>query len=157
MHLKDVIKSKSGFTQRQAELAIALQNHMTLKQFAHESGLSLETVRSILKRIYRNTGVNSRHGLILWLRSANASEDRVNQPTDQLKYLHGFTPREADIVKRLLQGMSTADIADELGIKRSTIRFHLKSIYAKTWTHSQVELVERLLDAALLIDNPDQF
>ena len=61
-----------------------------------------------------------------------------------LTALRGLTQSEAQVVACLVEGMTTQAIAEELGIKISTIRTHLRRVYAKTLTHNQSELVSSL-------------
>lgn len=56
----------------------------------------------------------------------------------------GLTPVEARVAGMLQGGKTSRLIADELEVQPNTIRAHLKSIFAKTGTHSQVELLSFL-------------
>lgn len=51
---------------------------------------------------------------------------------------------EFRICAMIRSGMLTAEVAEKLDIKESTIRSHLRAIYAKTETSGQVDLVHRL-------------
>jgi DNA-binding NarL/FixJ family response regulator len=42
-----------------------------------------------------------------------------------------LTPREAEIARIAIQGISTRDIASRLGLKQGTVKIHLHSIYDK--------------------------
>lgn len=53
----------------------------------------------------------------------------------------GLTVAEARLASRLQQGESLTEIADALGLSRETLRRHLKSVFAKTNTNRQAELV----------------
>jgi DNA-binding CsgD family transcriptional regulator len=67
-------------------------------------------------------------------------EARMPQ-TAFLKNRFGLTPAEARIVLRLVSGDSLRSAAKALGIKYETVRTHLKSIFQKTGTRRQAELV----------------
>jgi len=56
----------------------------------------------------------------------------------------GLTPAEARLGSALATGTSLSEAADELGISRETARNQLKSVFAKTDTHRQSELVALL-------------
>jgi DNA-binding CsgD family transcriptional regulator len=53
----------------------------------------------------------------------------------------GITTAEARFVSLFASGMSVADVAERLGITRETARKHLKSVFSKTDTHRQSELI----------------
>ncbi len=57
-----------------------------------------------------------------------------------LEELYGLTPMEIRTTARLLAGLGIDAIAAEFGVSRETVRFHLKGIFAKTETGSQVQL-----------------
>jgi DNA-binding CsgD family transcriptional regulator len=52
-----------------------------------------------------------------------------------------LTPSEARIALRLAEGKALEEAAQEMGIAQETTRSHLKSIFRKTGTHRQGELV----------------
>lgn len=56
---------------------------------------------------------------------------------------HGLSNRENEIVERLARGADTRTIAADLFLSALTVQDHLKSVFAKTGTHSRRELVAR--------------
>jgi DNA-binding CsgD family transcriptional regulator len=64
-----------------------------------------------------------------------------------LKNRFGLTPAEARLVLRLMMGDSLHSAAKALGIKYETVRTHLKSIFQKTGTRRQAELVIMIIRA----------
>jgi DNA-binding CsgD family transcriptional regulator len=58
---------------------------------------------------------------------------------------HGLTERERNICQLVLEGRSTAQIADELHLSPFTVQDYLKSIFDKTGFRSRRDLVGRLL------------
>lgn len=52
-----------------------------------------------------------------------------------------LTPRERDVVARLVAGASTRDISKAMGLTVSTVNTYMKRIFAKLGVHSRVELV----------------
>lgn len=54
---------------------------------------------------------------------------------------YGLTAAEVEVTGLLAQGDSLSAIAASTGRTRETVRTHLKSIFMKTGTHRQVELV----------------
>jgi DNA-binding CsgD family transcriptional regulator len=67
---------------------------------------------------------------------------------ESLRRRYGLTKAEADVALRVLDGTGLAPIAEELSISLSTVRTHLRHVFAKTDTHRQAELVRLLLDRA---------
>lgn len=55
-----------------------------------------------------------------------------------------LTPRERDVVGRLVAGASTREIASATGLTVSTINTYMKRIFAKLGVHSRVELLARV-------------
>jgi DNA-binding CsgD family transcriptional regulator len=82
---------------------------------------------------------------IVLLVSPGGRRDR--ESAESLRASHGLTATEARVARRLGDGRTTRQIADEFGVQINSIRMHLKAIYAKTGTHSQVELLNFLQDA----------
>lgn len=56
----------------------------------------------------------------------------------------GFTDAEAQVASQLLKGMSLSDIAESTSRSRETVKSHLKSLFKKTGTRRQAELVSLL-------------
>ena len=69
-------------------------------------------------------------------------------PLEALRSLYGLTEAEARLTCGLLKGERLEDYAEHTGISMNTARTHLKSVFAKTDTNRQAELV-RLLSRAL--------
>jgi len=67
-----------------------------------------------------------------------------------LSALFEVTPAEARLINLLLQGATIKEAARLQRISLETVRSHLKSIYAKTDTRRQSQLVELLLRVAIL-------
>jgi DNA-binding CsgD family transcriptional regulator/PAS domain-containing protein len=69
-------------------------------------------------------------------------------PTEALRALYGLTEAEARLTSGLLHGERLEDYAARAGISVNTARTHLKSVFAKTDTDRQAELM-RLLSRTL--------
>lgn len=54
---------------------------------------------------------------------------------------HGLSPREQEVLLLVGRGLTTAAMADELGISPHTIRDHLKHLYRKTGAKGRNELL----------------
>ena len=79
-----------------------------------------------------------------------ADTDRRAAPSDATLRSLGFSPSEARIAQRLVQGRTLAEAARDLGMAHNTARAHLRSVFAKTRARSQVELVRMLVEFARL-------
>ena len=64
-----------------------------------------------------------------------------------LRQLHGITAREARLASLLMEGNTLEDCCQDLSIQTSTARMHLGSLFAKTGTQRQGQLVAHLLSS----------
>jgi DNA-binding CsgD family transcriptional regulator/GAF domain-containing protein len=64
------------------------------------------------------------------------------------KTLYGFTDAECVVAERIAAGEGLRATASELGVSVNTVKSHVKSLFAKTDTHRQAELV-RVLAAGI--------
>lgn len=60
-----------------------------------------------------------------------------------------LSPRERDVLRRMVEGKHGRDIAQDLVISTDTVRTHIRSIFAKLDVHSSLEAV-RVAQAAVL-------
>jgi len=68
--------------------------------------------------------------------------DNLQQINAQILALeYNLSPRETDILGRLLLGHSRPKIRDELFISLNTVNVHVRNVYSKTDVHSQQELI----------------
>jgi DNA-binding CsgD family transcriptional regulator len=68
-------------------------------------------------------------------------ERQPRLPEEVLRISFSLSPAEAKLAQHLVSGESIEAIAEDLGIAYETARNQLKSIFAKTDTHRQAELV----------------
>ena len=61
-----------------------------------------------------------------------------------------LTSREREVLKGLLRNRRVPTIATAMGISPSTVRNHLKAIYAKVGVHSQAELIDLFMSTVPL-------
>ncbi|MCA9604106.1 MAG: hypothetical protein KC619_00805 [Myxococcales bacterium] len=82
------------------------------------------------------------------LKNARRLDDRHGQRTAEdvqaMLERTPLTPRERDVVGRLLSGATTRQIATSTGLTVATVNTYLKRIFAKLGVHSRVELVARV-------------
>lgn len=62
-----------------------------------------------------------------------------------LRNAHGLTEREAELAYRLAGGQSLAEAARQMQVRPRTARTHLESLFRKTSTHRQSDLVRVML------------
>ncbi len=72
-----------------------------------------------------------------------------------LRVLYALTPSEVRVAAGLAEGRSLSDIAAEAGIQVTTVRNQLKSVFAKTSTPRQGELVAKLLGGLTRLGPPE--
>jgi NarL family two-component system response regulator LiaR len=67
---------------------------------------------------------------------------------------HGLTPREREVLTLMTRGFSNNDIARQLIVSRSTVKFYVSSILAKLHVTSRVEAVALAIERHL-VTRPD--
>jgi len=65
----------------------------------------------------------------------------VGPPAEAIAAVFDLSPAEIRILQRLLAGRTPSKIADDLGLAMPTVRKHLATIFAKTGTSRQSDLV----------------
>ena len=61
---------------------------------------------------------------------------------------YGLTQRESEVLRGLMSGTGTSDIAAGLGIATSTVAGHIRSIMSKTATNSRAAMLGRIMTHA---------
>jgi DNA-binding CsgD family transcriptional regulator len=61
-----------------------------------------------------------------------------------------LTPRELDVLRLVAQGLGNKEIAAELDLSASTVKYHLASVLAKLGVRSRTEAVSRGIRTGLL-------
>lgn len=75
----------------------------------------------------------------------NDPEDTPPLDAQMLRAWYDLTPAEARMAVLLAGGLSLNEIVDRVGIGANTARTHLKSIFGKTGTRRQGDLIRLLL------------
>ena len=75
----------------------------------------------------------------------NVAVKEIYKPSKEL-----FTRREKEIVRQLISGKKTVEIATDLFISKHTVDTHRKNILAKTSTKSVVELAAKVVAEGLM-------
>ena len=68
--------------------------------------------------------------------------DRTNIDLERVGAVLGLTPAQSQVAVSLAQGKTIRDIAMETGRSQTTIRWHIRHIFAKHGLSRQVELVQ---------------
>lgn len=66
---------------------------------------------------------------------------------DDAMIASGFTARERDMCRAVLDGHSTSEIARRFGLSEHTVKHHLSSVYAKSQVSGRADLTERFSSA----------
>jgi DNA-binding NarL/FixJ family response regulator len=61
------------------------------------------------------------------------------KPQDSTSKVENLSPREREILELLTQGCADKEIADRLGVKHGTVRWHLQHVYEKLHVRSRTE------------------
>jgi DNA-binding CsgD family transcriptional regulator/PAS domain-containing protein len=88
----------------------------------------------------------SRPAWAVFLRDPEAPASAAH---DIARQLFDFTPAEAGLAIELANGLNLDEAAEKLGIKRNTVRAHLRAIFSKAGVTRQSELVRILLNGVL--------
>ena len=75
---------------------------------------------------------------------------RASEPAFALPSFDVITERQLDVLRLLAQGLSNIEIAARLVVAPSTVKQHLKNIYAKLDVHSRTQAVARARERGLL-------
>ncbi len=68
----------------------------------------------------------------------------IDGPSDKFLAKYAITEREREIILKVIQGKSNADIAGELVISLATVKTHLHNIFTKTGVDSRYDLLARV-------------
>ena len=75
----------------------------------------------------------------------------LNLPSSEFESpIEPLTPREAEVLQLLADGLGNRDIAGKLSISEHTIKFHIRSILGKLGAASRTEAVARGLRSGLI-------
>lgn len=78
------------------------------------------------------------------------ASDSFSVATRYLIELFKLSKAEANVAEGLIRGLSVKDLAANLFVTETTIRFHVKSILKKTKTNSQIAAVSAMLKSLVL-------
>lgn len=64
-----------------------------------------------------------------------------------------LTPREQEVLKLVVDGLSNREIADELTIELSTVKWYIRQIYQKLNVRSRVQAIVKARELDLIVDS----
>lgn len=105
--------------------------------------------RCVLSRLWQNVGEGLPNLLAMpkVVCYVGDPDQPLETPAEILQRLFGLTFGEARLVERLVAGETVATAASRLGIRESTARDRLKSVFAKTETTGQPDLLRTILNS----------
>lgn len=62
-----------------------------------------------------------------------------------------FTEREMDVLRKMVQGYTDKEIADQLNMSYHTVRFHINSLLGKTGCVSRTDLAIRVVRSGIVV------
>jgi len=77
------------------------------------------------------------------------SEEKISNKLNlnKRRMQYKFTRRETDMVRRVLDGLTNSQIAEDCGISEQTVKDHLSNIYVKCGVHNRFELICTLMNS----------
>src|SRR5512134_3419439 len=82
--------------------------------------------------------------IVYFARYPVAASVANEEPSQEFLSKYGITDREREIILKVMQGKSNADIARELFISLPTVKTHLHNIYQKLGVDSRYELLAKV-------------
>jgi DNA-binding CsgD family transcriptional regulator len=149
--LRLVRKRLSGVTD---DATLRLRQAIACKTTAEE-----ERMQPIALRLNRNSGERQYALLVSKLHTGSENGDatvalfvcdtakETNTCEPLLQLLFDFTPAEARLARELLRGNSIEDSSGEIGISPNTARNQLKSMFSKTNSSRQGELIRIMMQS----------
>lgn len=131
----------SNFTTRECQVLDLIGQGLRGMQIAEQLGVSELTIRKHRSSIMRKAGLQSTAGLIAFARGAAtpAAEAPAADPLDWTR----LRPREAEIIRHVIAGRTSKEIARLLDISPLTVRKHRERTRDKLGVHSLGELITR--------------
>jgi DNA-binding CsgD family transcriptional regulator len=129
----------STLTARELQVLDLTGRGLNSTQSAAELGLSELTIRKHRSSIMRKLGLHSTAGLLAV--AGNATQPSA-QPETPLAW-HDLSPREAEIIRHVVTGLTSKEIARLLGISPLTVQKHRERARQTLGVHTLSEMVRR--------------
>jgi DNA-binding CsgD family transcriptional regulator len=122
---------RARLTDREQQVLDLVAAGIPTRAIAGVLGISVASVKANLSRIFRKLGVSNRAQAI-------AVALGPAQPATSL------TDRQAMVLQLVSQGRTTEQIAAELDLSASGVRYHLRAAYQKLGANTRYEALSRL-------------
>ena len=129
----------STLTARELQVLDLTGRGLNSTQSAAELGLSELTIRKHRSSIMRKLGLHSTASL---LAVAGDAIKPADQPEPPLAW-HNLSPREAEIIRHVVTGLTSKEIAPLLGISPLTVQKHRERARQTLGVHTLSEMVRR--------------
>ncbi len=96
------------------------------------------------------SGMPQAHAVLFLIRA----DEKPSVNTTRLQMVFGLTPAETRLAEHLVSGKDLRQIGEELKVSRETLKSQLRSLFTKTDTRRQGELIARLLSSILVSITP---
>ena len=141
-----LVRDFLGLTLGEARLASLIGSGQSPREAASSLGISEEAATNILLRIFDKTGISRQSELAAILaRVTVAADPSATLSEDDIRTVFQLTPAEAKLVSALVSGQTLEQFASDAGIAKNTARNQLASVFSKTRTNRQAELVGRVI------------
>ena len=125
-------------TSREQEILLCIGRAVRGKQIALDLGISEYTVRKHRASIMRKVGLQSAAQLISYaVAISTGSLTHGDRAT-----VGALRPREHEVLRLLVAGLTSKEIARQLNISPLTVRKHRQNIMRKCAVHSLAQLIE---------------
>ncbi|MFW6068485.1 MAG: response regulator [Chloroflexota bacterium] len=84
--------------------------------------------------------------------SSEAAQVLIRATQQEPSPVQAFTTREQEVLALMVEGMSNAEIAQELVLSTATVKFHVSNVLSKLGVRSRTEAVAMALQEGLLAD-----
>lgn len=105
-------------------------------------GTSLQIVGEFPTYSAAGAAATGADAIIMASETRTAAHEIVREP---------LTPREAEVLALVAEGLSNKAIADQLGISDQTVKFHVASIAGKLGAANRTEAVRRAVQRGLIV------
>ena len=105
---------------------------------------SINVIVRALERVARGGTAFEQSGL-----QVGRGRERYPDDRETKRMLLSLTTRERDVLRRLIAGRTTTEIARELGVTKNTARTHVQNVLMKLGAHSQLQATTQVVRAGL--------